>query len=260
MRSSTSAFSTVAAPATVTIPTFTPVQPRPTLSPALQDSLRHWESALHAYVQVHNEVGMGHSLIELSKVHFQAARVDRALAYAQAAATMLENTHAQATYVQALYQQGLIYQEMGNWMAAETCFKQALTVLAEASMDEVVLESQVLLQLGQVYAQQGKYLFALACYEAVLDHVLTHECPDALAELLAEVLIATLHLCEQTYSGEAVIATYQSVLQPYLAAQNPTQIARLVQQLGQFHESKARYRLALECYAQALKTIPPVAL
>ncbi|MEM6437856.1 MAG: tetratricopeptide repeat protein, partial [Cyanobacteria bacterium P01_D01_bin.115] len=67
-------------------------------------------------------------------------------------------------------------------------------------------------------------------------------------------------LCTQTKTGEAAISSFQTLLEQHIPTAAPRLVARLIQQLGQFHESQEEYRLALECYAQALQTIPPVAI
>jgi hypothetical protein len=74
------------------------------------------------------------------------------------------------------------------------------------------------------------------------------------------VLSLMMQLCAQTKMGDAVRASLQTILTQHLLTVSPQQAAARIQQLGQFHESQEQYRLALECYAQALQTISPVAI
>ncbi|HEY9889315.1 MAG TPA: tetratricopeptide repeat protein [Candidatus Obscuribacterales bacterium] len=224
----------------------------------LDKALPRFEAALYAYRQMASTVGMGQSLNGLSAVYLRQENYGRSLAYSQAAAAILEDAQAPSDYALALYQLGLSHWRLEQLSQAERCFDQALALYHR--LGERTYENRVLLSLGQLYAQQGKCLFALACYESVLDHLFDNPTQDNLQDLLDAVLRAMLQLCTQTKSGTAAIASYQTLLQHRIPADYHQQIAHLIQQLGQFHELQQHYRLALECYAQALQTIPPVEL
>jgi tetratricopeptide (TPR) repeat protein len=66
-----------------------------------------------------------------------------------------------------------------------------------------------------------------------------------------------MQLCEMSYGDDYAIVLFQELLHRYVARGDRQQIAQLLRQLGQFYESQHRYNLALECYAQALKAVPP---
>ncbi|MEM6432632.1 MAG: tetratricopeptide repeat protein [Cyanobacteria bacterium P01_D01_bin.115] len=219
-------------------------------------ALTKFEVALGYYTQAQETTGMGQSLTGLSAVYLSLGQPARSLACSQAAVAILAETMATAEYALAVYQWGISHFELRHSCQAERCFKQALA-LFEALGDRTH-QNRVLLHLGQLYAQQEKGWFALACYESVLASLLNHPTQENIQGLLRQVLSLMTQLCEQTKTGEAAIASFQRLLTQRIAADYSQPVADLIQQLGQFHESQQQYQLALECYAQALQTIPPV--
>jgi tetratricopeptide (TPR) repeat protein len=223
-----------------------------------EKALRKFELALCGYVQSRNQLGMGRSLNGMSAVYLHLEKYERSLAYSHAAEAILESTASQADYALALYQQGISHFRLGHTAAAEICCEQALAQYAE--LDDMGSENRVLLHLGQVYGQQGKNWFALACFEAVLTSVLDIPDQDPTSEILSAVLRCMMQLCAQTKGEEDAIATYQTLLQRHLSLDNQEQVAYSLRRLGQYHEAQEHYRLALECYAQALQTLSPLEL
>ena len=215
-------------------------------------------AALSYYTQAQETVGLGKSLAGLSAVYLQLGSVEQALAFSQAAVAALEETTATADYAIALYQLGISHGEMQNQRQAERYLTQALA-LFEALGDHPY-ENEVLLHLGQLYLQQRQFTFALACYRSVLDSLMQNPTQEHIQEQLKQVLSLMMQLCAQTKTGQAAISSFQTLLEQHIPTAAPQLIARLLRQLGQFHESQEQYRLALECYAQALQTIPPVAI
>ncbi|MEM9120438.1 MAG: tetratricopeptide repeat protein [Cyanobacteria bacterium P01_F01_bin.56] len=215
-------------------------------------------TALSYYTQAQEPVGIGKSLNGLSAVYLQLESVGQALACSQAAVAALEETAATTNYAIALYHLGISHREMQHSQAAERCLTQALELFE--ILGDRAYENEVLLHLGQLYLHQNQFTFALACYRAVLDSLLQHPTQEHIHEQLKQVLSLMMQLCTQTKTGEAAICSFQALLEQHIPTAAPRLVARLIQQLGQFHESQEEYRLALECYAQALQTIPPVAI
>lgn len=224
----------------------------------LSQAQQKFTAALSYYSQAQATDGIGKSLSGLSAVHLQLGAVEAALACSQAAVAVLEETSATIDYAIALYHLGLSHGARHQPHQAERYLTQALA-LFEALGDRVY-ENEVLLHLGQLYRQQSQFTFALASYRAVLDSLIQEPIQKQSQRQLKQVLSLMMQLCTQTKTGLVAVASFQTLLEQHIPANSPHQIARLIQQLGQFHESQEQYRLALECYAQALQTIPPVAI
>lgn len=211
--------------------------------------------ALQQYTRLHYPVGIGRSLNGLSAVYLHTQQYRRAQACSQTAIATLESTTARSDYALAIYQLGVAHLKLNQLSEAESFLKQASTLYH--ALPDPLNEDRVLLHLGQLYMARQECMFALACYEAVLDSVLMRLWQDTTQELLLTVLKQMMQLCEHVYGGDCAIVPFQQVLDRYIASGNRQQIAQLLRQLGQFHESQQRYQLALECYAQALKAMPP---
>ncbi|NEQ45009.1 MAG: tetratricopeptide repeat protein [Leptolyngbya sp. SIOISBB] len=224
----------------------------------LSQAQQKFTTALSYYTQAQATVGIGKSLSGLSAVHLQLGTVEQALADSQAAVAVLEETSATIDYAIALYQLGLSHGAMHHQPQAERYLTQALALFE--ALENREYENEVLLHLGQLYLQQSQFTFALACYRAVLDSLMQEPIQENSQRQLKQVLSLMMQLCAQTKTGPIAVASFQTLLEQHIPADASQQIARLIQQLGQFHESQEQYRLALECYAQALQTIPPVAI
>lgn len=224
----------------------------------LTQAQQKFTAALSYYTQAHMTVGIGKSLCGLSAIHLQLGSVELAVTYSQAAVAVLEETSATIDYAIALYQLGVSYGEMHHHPSAERYLSQALALFEALGHREY--ENEVLLHLGQLYQQQRQFTFALACYRAVLDSLMQAPIQASSQRQLKQVLSLMMQLCAQTKSGPTAIASFQTLLEQHIPAEAAQPIAHLIQQLGQFHESQEQYRLALECYAQALQTVPPVAI
>jgi len=224
----------------------------------LPEAQQKFSTALAYYTQAQETVGMGQSLNGLSAVSLELENFDKALACSRAAVAVLEETSAMNDYAIALYQLGLSHRAMHQPHQAERFLSQALELFE--TRGDAQLDNDALLHLGWAYADQGKFAFALACCEAVLDALMADRTQANFQERLKSVLSLMLQLCGQTKMGDAVLASFQTLLTQHLPTESPRQVAVRIQQLGQFHESQAQYRLALEYYAQALQTIPPVAI
>ena len=130
----------------------------------------------------------------LSQVCLTQARYDRALAYSQAAASILEETTAQADYAIALYHMGRCHYELDHMARAEQCFEHALVQFH--TVDDRERENYSLAYLGKIYAQRQQIWSALACYEAVLDSLATQPFWAEAEPLLAIVLPAIDAICQ----------------------------------------------------------------
>lgn len=224
----------------------------------LVEAQTKFTTALAYYTQAQATVGIGQCLNGLSAVYLELEVVGKALACSQAAVAVLEATSATTDYAIALYRLGLSHRAMHQPHQAERCLSQALALFEHLGHEQ--FDHDALVHLGQTYAQQGKYTFALACGEVALDSLMADLTQANFQARLQPVLSLMMQLCAQTKMGDAVLAAFQALLAPHLPTEAPQPVARRIQQLGQLHESQEQYRLALECYAQALQTIPPVAI
>jgi tetratricopeptide (TPR) repeat protein len=224
----------------------------------LPEAQQQFTTALAYYTQAQETVGMGQSLNGLSAVYLELESFGKALACSQAAVAVLEETSATTDYAIALYQLGLSHRALHQPHQAERFLSQALELFE--ILGDAQFNHDALLHLGWAYAAQGKFAFALACGEAVLESLMADRTQANVQEQLKPVLSLMMQLCAQTKMGDAVRASLQTILTQHLLTVSPQQAAARIQQLGQFHESQEQYRLALECYAQALQTISPVAI
>ena len=220
-------------------------------------ALKNFRAALQTSTENQDLTGVGKSLNGLSAVYLQVQEYERSLAYSQASVAILEDTSAREDYALAVYQLGVSHLKLQNLSTAERYLDKALTLYA--ILEDILNENRVVLHLGQVYAQRQEFMFALACYESVLDDLL--DCPLLeTQELVAETLSLIRELCEDTHPEAFEVLPYKHLAVLPKAASDLSNIATIFQQLGQFHESQTRYGLALEYYARALQSIPPIQL
>jgi len=222
----------------------------------LTEAQQKFSTALAYYTQAQDTVGMGQSLNGLSAVYLELKNFDKALACSQAAVAVLEETSAMADHAIALYQLGLSHCAMHQPQQAERFLSQALELFE--TLEDEQFDHDALLHLTWAYAEQGKFAFALASCEAMLESLLADLAQANRQEPLQQVLSLTRQLCGQISPGTMALASFQAFLEQCLPTESPQQAASRIQQFGQFHEAQEQYRLALDCYAQALQTIPPV--
>ena len=221
-------------------------------------ALKNFQVALENSAHAHDLAGVGRSLNGLSAVYLQTQEYERSLAYSQASALILEDTIAQEDYALAVYQLGVSHLKLKNLPEAERHLDHALTLYN--TLGDILNENRVVLHLGQLYTQRQEFMFALACYESVLDDLLEYPTQDT-QELVFDVLSLIMELYQTTHPEmlEAFPCNHFTGQHPSTTSE-PADMATLFQQLGQFHEAQTRYGLALEYYARALRTVPPIQL
>jgi tetratricopeptide (TPR) repeat protein len=222
------------------------------------DALHHLESALQIFTALQVAVGVGRSLALMGEIHRTQGHGNRAQAYSQAAATVLENTPAQRDRAQALTCLGLAHWAEQDCAQARQALEAALHLYQ--SLKAPFEEGRVLTWLGQVYAGQREFMFALACYEATLDLYLLLPSTREVEWQTAQVLTRLGYLCEQTGRPELAIAPYQDALERYQRLEDGVGGRHLARCLGRLHEDQGRFTLALDYYQQALADMPSATL
>lgn len=214
------------------------------------DALHHLESALQIFTALQVAVGVGRSLALMGAIHRTQGYANRAQAYSQAAAVVLENTPAQRDLAQALTCLGLAHWAEQDYNPAQQALETALHLYQTLKMP--FEEGRVLTWLGQIYGYQREFMFALACYEATLDLYLPLPQTEDVERQTAQVLMRLGPLCEQTGRPQLAIAPYQEALERYQRLGDGVGGRHLARCLGRLHEDQGRFTLALDYYQQAL--------
>lgn len=220
-----------------------------------EQSLKCWQAAVQAFTQSQDLICLGVSLRQLGSLYMEKQQYSRSQACSQAAVAVLESLDVHHEYGHAVYQLALAHLKLGQLPRAEAELEHAMQ-LYQMQQDDLG-ENRALVSLGKLYAQRREFMFALACYESVLDSLLLpHQFDAKIDPLLIEVLCEISILCRETGHSDWASVPYQDVLNHFISQGRCAELAQACRELGQKYEEEQQYRLALECYHQALQFMP----
>jgi tetratricopeptide (TPR) repeat protein len=218
-------------------------------------ALQSFQAALREFMAAQHIVSIGKSLNALSAVYLMQQQYGRSQAYSQAAVSILAPTAARNDYAIALQQLGLSYFKQGDWAIAQSYLERAIAVWRK--LGDHWGEDITLVWLGQVYGQRREFMYALACYEAVLERLLGLPCGGWTDQFLGTLLELVMQLCKAMGRPKQAIAPIFAVLNQVVWLQDVRRIELVWRRLGQLYETQQHYVMALECYYQALRVMPP---
>lgn len=221
----------------------------------LEQAIKFWQAAVQAFTQSQDSIRLGISLRQLGELYMEKQQYSRSQACSQAAVAVLEPFNVHHEHGHAVYQLGLVHLKLGQLSRAEAELERAMQLYQMQQND--LDENRALISLGKLYARRREFMFALACYESALDSLLLpHQSCERTEYLLIEVLCEISILCRETGHFDWASVPYQDVLSHFISRGRRAELAQACHELGQMYEADQQYRLALECYYQALQSMP----